>query len=610
MSGQEESPEPLAPNQPDTALQDFTKPLVLDESTLHQLAFQFSHVYKDLALNSDEQFLPTPVTKLPTGNEIGQFLAIDVGGTNLRVGFIDLLGEHADNETSADSKERSRETIKKAQRPRVRRTLEKAWPIGEHLKIDKADDLFAWIGDCIADVVADKLNADGTKMEIPDELPMGVTFSFPMKQDSLSSATLMPTGKGFTITADTNLGSILLAGYARHTRRSSSDEDVDGHPSKRQKVNPLPKLKITAITNDTVATLASLAYSVKALPNSRVAAGIIVGTGCNATIPMPLSSLGESKSSSVKSFSPQATETVVNTEMTISGACAPLYPITTKWDRELDAACPRPGFQPLEYMTGGRYIGELVRIIFHDYMTTAYEPKVPTGHLPAHIVHPYSFPTTFVSSFVARARSDEELAGELRRRIPPPESSNWTWSPSSAKALRLIARLVQTRSAGLIAASTIGLLACVGEISLAPPNDSPTPTTTTTAIPVTTTEETSTLNHDAVESNSTGPLSSAKPFAHLIPTRSRDGLSPGPGEQWKSGPEELVIAYTGGIIQHYPNFKEQCQRFIDHLVMRAGPQEGGKSVFLREATDGGIIGAGVLAGMEALKEKERWRRFS
>jgi len=79
----------------------------------------------------------------------------------------------------------------------------------------------------------------------------------------------------------------------------------------------------------------------------------------------------------------------------------------------------------------------------------------------------------------------------------------------------------------------------------------------------------------------------------------RDGLSPAPGATaWKSGPEELVIAYTGGIIQHYPNFKEQCQRFIDRLVMRAGPQDGGKSVFLREARDGGIIGAGVLAGME------------
>src|SRR5690349_5960025 len=74
-------------------LDEFLKPLILEESAIHSLAYQFSRVYKDLALNSEEQFLPTPVTKLPTGKETGHFLAIDVGGTNLRVAFIELLGD-------------------------------------------------------------------------------------------------------------------------------------------------------------------------------------------------------------------------------------------------------------------------------------------------------------------------------------------------------------------------------------------------------------------------------------------------------------------------------------------------------------------------------------
>lgn len=406
----------------------------------------------------------------------------------------------------------------------------------------------------------------------------------------------MPTGKGFTITADTNLGSILLAGYARHTRLPSSEDDPAPR-SKRQKLS-LPSLRIAAITNDTVATLASLAYSVKALPNSRVVAGIIVGTGCNATIPMPLSSLGEAKSNFIRSNVPTATETVVNTEMTIAGACAPLLPITTKWDRELDAACARPGFQPLEYMTGGRYIGELVRIIFYDYMTTCHEPNIASAHLPATVVHPYSLTTTFVSGIIARARTDEELSGELKRRIPPPESSSWAWSPQTAKAIRVIARLVQTRSAALIAASTVGLLACVGEIKLSPPLTSSDSTASATAEGPNSAASNANPTHGSSE-----PSNSVSALPQLLPTRSRDGLSPAPGSinSWNAGPEELVIAYTGGIIQHYPNFKEQCQRFIDRLVMRAGPQEGGKSVFLREARDGGVIGAGVLAGMESQK---------
>jgi hexokinase len=39
---------------------------------------------------------------------------------------------------------------------------------------------FAWIGDCIAEVVAESLTSDATKKDIPAELDMGITFSFPI----------------------------------------------------------------------------------------------------------------------------------------------------------------------------------------------------------------------------------------------------------------------------------------------------------------------------------------------------------------------------------------------------------------------------------------------
>ena len=168
------------PDDLEQELDAFLKPLHIDENGVHSLAYQFSKVYEELAIRSDEQFLPTPVTKLPTGQETGQFLAIDVGGTNLRVAFIELLGDTEELLPAANGVERSRETIRNAQRPRVRRTLEKAWPIGEHLKMDKTEDLFAWIGDCIAEVVGDRLTSDMGKVPVPDDLPMGITFSFPM----------------------------------------------------------------------------------------------------------------------------------------------------------------------------------------------------------------------------------------------------------------------------------------------------------------------------------------------------------------------------------------------------------------------------------------------
>jgi hypothetical protein len=172
-------------------LNAFLKPLALDLDTLHDLAYHFSKTYQHLALHSEEQFLPTPVTKLPTGQETGRYLAIDVGGTNLRVGFIELLGEDdtAENSESDARNERSRDALKKARRPRIRRTLEKAWPIGEHLKMDQAEDLFAWIGDCIAEVVSDSLQNESTKIgDIPDQLDLGITFSFPMMCVSCSTS--------------------------------------------------------------------------------------------------------------------------------------------------------------------------------------------------------------------------------------------------------------------------------------------------------------------------------------------------------------------------------------------------------------------------------------
>ncbi|KAJ5397968.1 hypothetical protein N7509_006081 [Penicillium cosmopolitanum] len=545
-------------------LDDFLGPLCLDEAVLYRLARRFSDTYRHLALTSDQQFLPTPVTQLPTGQEAGRYLAIDVGGSNLRVAFIELLGEVESESHPADASERSRNTIRKAQRQRVKRTLERAWPIQEHLKMDKADDLFDWIGDCIAEVVAESLTSDDTKKDIPAELDMGITFSFPIMQESLAEATLMPMGKGFAITSNLNLRNILLNGYEKHTRRPDEDEPS----SKRRKLFALPKLKIQAITNDTVATLASLAYAVKSLPNSRVAMGIIVGTGCNATIPMKLSSLHESKAKNVNAMNAEAVETIVNTEWTISGAAPPLRElnITTKWDVELDRACARPGFQPFEYMTGGRYIGELIRLILFDYLTEI--AGLSRRILPANLIQEYALTTTYISDHVARARSDVDLAKELNSSLPHRRVVTGAGMPALQEP----------------SVESLGLNINTPENAASPQSNGDAAAPDSIADPASSAQPT----------HSPNPVSNSF-HGHVVPV-----LQPIPAD-WQSGPEELVVAYTGGIIQHYPQFKEMCQQHIDRLIMRTGPQRGGKSVFLREASDGGVIGAGVLAGMVSSK---------
>lgn len=143
----------------------------LETSTLLDLARRFSEKYRSLAQTSTEHFLITPVTALPTGEEKGKFLAIDVGGSNLRVGFVELTGVSA----TADHDEHK---VEDATSGRIKRSHDKSWPIGDHLKMDQPEDLFKWIGDCMAEVIKDAIDNDS--VPIGDDISLGVTFSFPM----------------------------------------------------------------------------------------------------------------------------------------------------------------------------------------------------------------------------------------------------------------------------------------------------------------------------------------------------------------------------------------------------------------------------------------------
>ncbi|EUC50585.1 hypothetical protein COCMIDRAFT_21899 [Bipolaris oryzae ATCC 44560] len=506
---------------------------LINTTTLLDLARRFSATYSHLARTSTEHFLATPVTALPTGKEKGKFLSIDVGGTNLRVGFVELIGEP---DASAGSERSRSSTIGDNVFAQINRSHDKNWPIGDHLKMDQAEDLFAWIGDCIAEVVKgalDEQESSDSQVSSPlgDEILLGITFSFPMAQTRLSEATLLPMGKGFAITSDLNLGKMLLAGYARHCDASQQNKP------------PLPRIRVAAITNDTVATFASLAYAVKASPNSRVSMGLIVGTGTNATVPMKLDHLHPAKKSALAN--PDAVETVViNTEWTIRGTDKPLIDlnIKTPWDMTLDANSDAPGFQPFEYMTSGRYLGEIVRLIFIDVVS-----KDSSVQIPPSLQTKNALPTRFLSEVIAR-KGGRIVQQELENRYPDASPSDDPfWTVDRVEMIRDIAEAVQQRSSALVAAACVGLLNCVGEVSL-----------------------------DGAKAPSNGTQHSSKGKREI---------------------EELVIAYAGGTISQYPKWLQTCQQWIDILVEEGSAANSSKQVTLKEAKDGGIIGAGVLAAM-------------
>lgn len=152
----------------DHALQSYLAPLALPRARMPSLTRDLAATYSLLALEADDQFLATPVTKLPVGTERGEFLAIDLGGSNLRVAFINLLGL-----ITAEGRRFSLPEYDE----RIEKYCQRSWPIGDNLKHERAEDLFAWIGDCLAEVI----RARYEDVEVwPEEIPLGITFSFPM----------------------------------------------------------------------------------------------------------------------------------------------------------------------------------------------------------------------------------------------------------------------------------------------------------------------------------------------------------------------------------------------------------------------------------------------
>jgi len=404
--------------------------------------------------------------------------------------------------------------------PRLQRLLERSWPIQEYLKNENPESLFSWVGQNVASVVREGLISFG--LPPGDDLPMGVTFSFPMVQRSLSEAALMAMGKGFAISSHLNLGKHLLNGYEKHR---GSD---------------MPQIKIAAIANDSVATLVSFIYQFQANPGQKATMGLIVGTGCNATIPLKLSSLHESKRPDSVSVLPGQESTdvriAVNTEWSINGSAPPLRKLglISEWDEQLDAAGEKPGFQPLEYMTAGRYLGELGRIMYLEYLTTivGVSPKL----LPAKLHQRFGLTTTFLSHFRPDSPKGPILE-QLQKELPLEDQQDvFQWTEELASALHEIARAIEIRAAGIIAASTVALLDCAEEI---PP------------------KETRSVNGSSLSS-------------------------------------ELVVGYTGGCIAYFQDYLADCQRFLDDILEIEFDGHPPVRVVLSPCHDGGITGAGIL----------------
>lgn len=146
-----------------------------------------------------------------------------------------------------------------------------------------------------------------------------------------------------------------------------------------------------AIVNDGSATLLSQAYI-----HGSTRFGLILGTGTNISVHLPVSALSREKyGGRPQSWFEAASHVIVNTEVSMFGkGVLPL----TRWDDLLNAAHPRPDFQPLEHLISGYYLGEICRLVIVEAVASA---GLFGGQLPASLAKENSLDTETLSRIEA-----------------------------------------------------------------------------------------------------------------------------------------------------------------------------------------------------------------
>lgn len=103
--------------------------------------------------------IPSFVTKLPHGSEKGTFLSLDLGGTNLRISAVELMGAG------------------QAQVLELKRS-----PSQEH-KTGSAEAFFDWIADAVQELINVKARHLFSEEQVlgRETLSLGVCWSFPVE---------------------------------------------------------------------------------------------------------------------------------------------------------------------------------------------------------------------------------------------------------------------------------------------------------------------------------------------------------------------------------------------------------------------------------------------
>ncbi|CAK5037732.1 unnamed protein product [Meloidogyne enterolobii] len=254
------------------------------------------------------KMLPSFIRATSVGKESGEFLALDLGGSNFRVLLITLHGDG-----------------KKGEMRHV------TYAVPQELQQGTGEHLFDHVANCLHNfMVEERLSCNKT-------LPLGFTFSFPCQQKGLASASLVAWTKGFSASGVVGKDVVQLL--------------TDACRRKNIAVN------VVALVNDTVGTMLACSFF-----DPDCSIGLIVGTGSNACYMERLENISKLNGLvSVNDGLPE--EMCINCELGAFGDDGKIDKYRTVHDKKLDANSINPRKQTFEKMISGMYLGELVRLV-------------------------------------------------------------------------------------------------------------------------------------------------------------------------------------------------------------------------------------------------------
>lgn len=497
--------------------------------------------YITALLHNEHCMLPSYNHLLPTGYEKGIYVALDVGGSTFRVAVIELFGRGAVPSVEA-WKIMNKQKFK----------------IDEQIKQKKGEEFFDWLAEKIEGAL---VGTEGLEQRCPlngerGTMKMGLSWSFPIEHTSLRSGKIHGMGKGFKAMEG------MLGMDLADTVQAACDR------------RNLP-LSLIATINDSAATLISRGYNT---PHTHY--GLILGTGMNMAVHLPVTLLpsklasrtqspkpeelpptpsplplpesplsSESKELSLSNLSATLPDTIdhshviVNTELSMFGK--ELLPMT-RFDDALNTAHALPGFQPLEMLVSGQYLGEIARLIISEGITKA---QTFEGKMPQVIKKPYSLNagdlTELENAWIG-------LGVDGARVIIQRWTGLATVSEEDVEAFVRIVKAVSKRAQQIVAVATYAMR-CI-------------------------------RNNAETKRLSTLP----------------NGFQKLEGEG-----EDEMVACCGGVIESYPGFKEGVQETIDRLCeldsdreredKGKGKEKGGLKLCI--AHESSLLGAAVCAAV-------------